>query len=162
VGTTPPAVRRTWRRTREATWQHIGGLGRCVGSCVARPPAGNWLDIAQPQYRFPHGTTHLGIPIEVRKARFGWGPDSDDMTFLYFDRQMCLSPASCWVFGPSVAGHSPTGVLHAGSSRSSRARPQQAGMFMVMDRFRQVQMAHSYYIFLVVRGGACHDMRRRS
>jgi hypothetical protein len=53
--------------------------------------------------------TLLGFPIGVRKARFGWGPDSDDMTSLYFDRQTCLSPASCWVFGPSMAGRSPPG-----------------------------------------------------
>jgi hypothetical protein len=39
--------------------------------------------------------TLLGLPVEVRKARFGWGPDSDDMTSLYFDRQIVLSPASC-------------------------------------------------------------------
>jgi hypothetical protein len=49
--------------------------------------------------------TLLGLPVEVRKARFGWGPDSDDMTSLYFDRQIILSPASCWIFGPAMSGH---------------------------------------------------------
>jgi hypothetical protein len=44
------------------------------------------------------------LPVEVRKARFGWGPDSDDMTSLYFDRQKILSPASCWIFGPEMSG----------------------------------------------------------
>jgi hypothetical protein len=49
--------------------------------------------------------TLLGLPVEVRKARFGWGPDSDDMTSLYFDQQIILSPASCWIFGPATSGH---------------------------------------------------------
>jgi hypothetical protein len=68
----------------------------------------------------PHGTTWtshslrigahteqtlLGLPVEVRKARFGWGPDSDGMTSLYFDQQIILSPASCWMFGPAMSGH---------------------------------------------------------
>jgi hypothetical protein len=53
--------------------------------------------------------TLIGIPIEIREARFGWEPDSDDMTLLYFDRQISLSPASRWVFGPSLADSSPQG-----------------------------------------------------
>jgi hypothetical protein len=44
----------------------------------------------------------LPVPVEVRKARFGWGLDSDDMTSLYFDRQIILLPASCWIFGPAI------------------------------------------------------------
>jgi hypothetical protein len=31
--------------------------------------------------------TLLGLPVKVREARFGWGPDSDDMTSLYFDQK---------------------------------------------------------------------------
>jgi hypothetical protein len=49
--------------------------------------------------------TLLRLHMEMRKARFGRGPDSDDMTSLYFDRQIILSPASCWIFGPAMSGH---------------------------------------------------------
>jgi hypothetical protein len=40
----------------------------------------------------------LGVPVEVRKARFGWAPASP-MEAVYFDRSMCLSSASSWFFG---------------------------------------------------------------
>jgi hypothetical protein len=42
----------------------------------------------------------LHIPLEVRKARFGWGPNSP-MEAVYFDRSIRLSAASTWFFGPS-------------------------------------------------------------
>jgi hypothetical protein len=40
----------------------------------------------------------LNIPLEVRKARFGWGPNSP-MEAVYFDRSIRLSAASSWFFG---------------------------------------------------------------
>jgi hypothetical protein len=42
----------------------------------------------------------LHIPLEVRKARFGWGPNSP-IEAVYFDRSIRLSAASTWFFGPS-------------------------------------------------------------
>jgi hypothetical protein len=40
----------------------------------------------------------LNIPLEVRKARFGWGPNSP-MEAVYFDRSIRMSAASSWFFG---------------------------------------------------------------
>lgn len=45
----------------------------------------------------------IGIPLEVRLARFGWGSRSQEMANLYFDRTIRLSAASFWIFGPPVA-----------------------------------------------------------
>jgi hypothetical protein len=68
--------------------------------------------------------TLLGLPVEVRKARFGWGPDSDDMTSLCFDRQIILSPASCWIFGPAMSYNAgPFSLTHA--PRSTGLQQQQ-------------------------------------
>lgn len=53
----------------------------------------------------------LGIKIEMRLARFGWGPRSDEIAALYFDRTMRVSAASFWILGPG----DPSAVL---SSRS--------------------------------------------
>lgn len=53
----------------------------------------------------------LGFPLEVRLARFGWGPRSQDMATLYFDRTIRTSPASFWIFGPAV----PTSAVAASS-----------------------------------------------
>jgi hypothetical protein len=36
--------------------------------------------------------------VEVSKIGF----HSDGMMSLYFDRQIILSPTSCWIFGPAV------------------------------------------------------------
>ena len=41
----------------------------------------------------------LHIPQESRKADFGWGPQSEAMTKLYFDRTIKLTPAAHWFFG---------------------------------------------------------------
>lgn len=41
----------------------------------------------------------LGVPLEVRKARFGWAPKSP-MEAVYFDRSIPMSPDSAWFFGP--------------------------------------------------------------
>lgn len=40
----------------------------------------------------------LGVPLEVRKSRFGWAPNSP-MEAVYFDRSIRLSTASGWFFG---------------------------------------------------------------
>jgi integrase len=40
----------------------------------------------------------LGVPLEVRKARFGWAHNSA-MECIYFDRSIRLSTASTWFFG---------------------------------------------------------------
>lgn len=40
----------------------------------------------------------LGIPLEVRKARFGWAVRSP-MGAVYFNRDMAPSTASSWLFG---------------------------------------------------------------
>jgi hypothetical protein len=45
----------------------------------------------------------LGIPLEARLARFGWGPHSESMARLYFDRTISLCPASTWMFRPAPA-----------------------------------------------------------
>ena len=42
----------------------------------------------------------LGIPMEVRLSRFDWGPRSDEMASLYFDRTVRVSSASFWVSCP--------------------------------------------------------------
>lgn len=42
----------------------------------------------------------LGIPLEVRLARFGWAASSQDMAALYFDRTLRSTAASFWFFGP--------------------------------------------------------------
>lgn len=71
------------------------------------------LDLAPP----PHGkfTFHslrigahteqilLGIPLEVRLGRFGWGVRSQEMAALYFDRTIRTTAASFWFFGPAFA-----------------------------------------------------------
>jgi hypothetical protein len=73
---------------------------------VARcPPPGTIWTSHSLQIEAHTEQTLLGLPVEVRKARFGWGPDSDDMTSLYFDRQLILSPASCWIFGRAMSVH---------------------------------------------------------
>lgn len=41
----------------------------------------------------------LGLPLEARMARFGWGPHSESMTRLYFDRTIRLDDAAIWFFG---------------------------------------------------------------
>jgi len=82
-------------------------LKRCLTTLNLSPP--------------PHGkyTSHslrigshteqvlLGFPLEVRLARFGWGPNSGDMAATYFDRTIMLSPASFWVFGHPTQGLEP-------------------------------------------------------
>ena len=40
----------------------------------------------------------LGVPLEVRKSRSGWAPNSP-MEAVYFNRSIRLSPASGWFFG---------------------------------------------------------------
>lgn len=41
----------------------------------------------------------IGLPLEVRLARFGWGPNSQEMAALYFDRTIQVTAASFWFFG---------------------------------------------------------------
>lgn len=91
-----------------------GGLTRALVSCLSKL-----------QQRAPHGgkyTSHslrigahteqvlLGIPLEVRLSRFGWGPRSEEMAALYFDRTIRVTAASFWLFGP--ANGSGTSVSH--------------------------------------------------
>lgn len=45
----------------------------------------------------------LGIPLEVRKARFGWSARSP-MESVYLDRDLSTSPASSWFFGFGLRG----------------------------------------------------------
>lgn len=40
----------------------------------------------------------LGIPLEVRLARFGWSSTSQEMASLYFDRTLRTTAASYWFF----------------------------------------------------------------
>lgn len=48
----------------------------------------------------------LGIPLEARKTRFWWGPNSSATPNMYFDRKFSSSAASHWFFGtpPRIAG----------------------------------------------------------
>lgn len=41
----------------------------------------------------------VGIPLEVRMARFGWENSSQSMPSLYFDRAISVLAASFWFFG---------------------------------------------------------------
>ena len=45
----------------------------------------------------------VGVPLEVRIARFGWGPNNQEMAALYFDRSIQVSAASYWLFGPGIS-----------------------------------------------------------
>jgi hypothetical protein len=87
----------------------LAAVARALEAVSRGPPPGTSLPSHSLRIGSHTEQTLLGVPIEVRRARFGWEPDSDDMTSLYFHRQMCLSPASCWVFGPSIADSSPPG-----------------------------------------------------
>jgi hypothetical protein len=80
-------------------------LQRSLHALTRCPPPGTTWTSHSLQIGAHTEQTLLGLPVEVRKARFGWGPDSDDMTSLYFDRQTTLSPASCWIFVPAMSGH---------------------------------------------------------
>jgi hypothetical protein len=63
-------------------------LRRCLAATSLSPPAGStWTSLS---LRVGAHTERplLGQPVEARKAWFGWGPDSDAMTALYFDRQI--------------------------------------------------------------------------
>jgi hypothetical protein len=110
-------------------------LARALEAVTRSPPPGtSWTSHS---LRIDSHTeqTLLGNPIVVRKARFGWEPDSDDTTSLYFDRQYALRwrRAGFLAHRRRVAHRR---ALHADSSRSSRTSPNQAGF--VLDRFRQV------------------------
>ena len=41
----------------------------------------------------------VGLPLEVRLARFGWGPNNQEMAALYFDRTIQVTASSYWFFG---------------------------------------------------------------
>ena len=41
----------------------------------------------------------LGIPLEARKARFGWSPGNVEQPSTYFDRSLRTSAAAVWFFG---------------------------------------------------------------
>lgn len=82
-----------------------GLMTRCLRNCL------NALGVSDPP--FAKYSSHslrigahteqvlLGIPLEVRLSRFGWGPRSGEMAATYFDRTIQISSASLWLFGPS-------------------------------------------------------------
>jgi hypothetical protein len=76
-------------------------LRRCLAATNSSPTAGSTWYSRSLRIGAHNERTPLGKPVEARKAWFGWGSDSDAMTALYFDRQISLSPASCWIVGPA-------------------------------------------------------------
>lgn len=48
----------------------------------------------------------LGIPLEVRLARFGWAAASQEMAALYFDRTLRTTAASFWFFATAGSASS--------------------------------------------------------
>lgn len=94
----------------QSTWTS-GLLNRALRACltllkVSDPPFGKYTSHS---LRIGAHTEQvlLGIPMEVRMARFGWGPRSQEMAFTYFDRTIRLSSASFWLFGPPVTPSAP-------------------------------------------------------
>jgi len=80
-----------------------GSLTRALGNCLHQlgvtPPAEGKYTSHSLRIGAHTEQVLLGISLEVRLARFGWGPRSQDMAALYFDRTIRLSPASFWLFG---------------------------------------------------------------
>lgn len=74
-------------------------MERCLAAVACHPPQG--CKYGAHSLRIGAHTTQvlLGIPFEARMARFGWGPHSDAMSRLYFDRTIRLTPAAVWLFG---------------------------------------------------------------
>lgn len=74
-------------------------LSRCLQVLHITPPDGAKYTSHSLRIGAHTEQVLLGIPLEVRLARFGWSPKSNDMPSTYFDRTIKLSPASYWVFG---------------------------------------------------------------
>lgn len=88
-----------------------GGLTRSLQNCleilqITAPPGGKFTSHS---LRIGAHTEQvlLGIPLEVRLSRFGWGPRSDEMASTYFDRTIRVTAASFWLFGPANASWGP-------------------------------------------------------
>ena len=97
----------------EATdWPRQGMTDACkrvleaLGLC---PPAGGKYTSNSLRIGSHTEQVLLGVPLEVRLARFGWGKDSDDMAAMYFDRTLRTTAASFWFFGPT-AGARPASI----------------------------------------------------
>ena len=83
-----------------------GQLSRALTNClhaldVQAPAQGNFTSHS---LRIGAHTEQvlLGIPLDVRLSRFGWGPRSGEMANTYFDRTIQTTAASYWGFGPTV------------------------------------------------------------
>lgn len=77
-------------------------LLRCLRVLGISPPEGGTFTSHSLRIGSHTEQVLMGIPLEVRLARFGWGPRSEEMAALYFDRTMRLSTASFWIFGMSA------------------------------------------------------------
>jgi hypothetical protein len=102
--------------------------------------------------------------VEVRKSRFGWGPGSDDMTSLYFDRQIFFSPTSCWIFGRDIWSYNAGLFTLPHEPRSTCPQQQQLSWYVFvkcrcyiyMDEMFTLQLARASDIWdrLAKRQGA--------
>jgi hypothetical protein len=77
------------------------GLSRCLASVGHRAPTGCHYGAHSLRIGAHTVQVLLGIPLEARLARFGWGPRSEPMARLYFDRTIRLCPAGTWAFRAS-------------------------------------------------------------
>lgn len=79
-------------------------LGNCLRALEVPPPAQGKFTSHSLRIGAHTEKVLLGIGLEIRLARFGWGPRSQEMAALYFDGTIRLSPSSFWLFGaPSDA-----------------------------------------------------------
>lgn len=89
-----------------------GGMTRSLLNCLtaldATPPPGGKYTSHSLRIGAHTEQVLLGIPLEVRLSRFGWGPRSEDMAALYFDRTIRVTAASFWIFGPAQSVASST------------------------------------------------------
>lgn len=82
-------------------------LERCLARLHVAAPAGSKYTSHSLRIGAHTEQVLLGFPLEVRLARFGWGPRSSEMASTYFDRTIRLSAASFWVFGLPFHGAGP-------------------------------------------------------
>lgn len=74
-------------------------LQRCLQAVGVKAPVGGKYTSHSLRIGAHTEQVLLGIPLEVRLARFGWGPRSAEMAATYFDRTVVSSAASFWLFG---------------------------------------------------------------